>query len=137
MPHRKLQLSEIAINLFLSDESTRDAFAKFQQNWKLRFEKSLFETVSPDLLENLIQWFDISNWKTKEDPEHGEILGFEMPKEIRERRKEASKTIQDRQVLIHWPINLDRFLMARRNCLQTMGKSSGVPIQFVNNVRTT
>ena len=134
MPHRKLQLSEIAINLFLSDESTRDAFAKFQQNWKLRFEKSLFETVSPDLLENLIQWFDISNWKTKEDPEHGEILEFEMPKEIRERRKEASKTIQDRQVLIHWPIKFRQILDGEEKLSPDDGEKLWSAIQFVNNV---
>ena len=110
MPHRKVQLDQIAIRLFLSNEDVRKNFEEYRQRWKERFSRSEFDTVSPDTLENLIQWFDISNWKPKEDPEKGEYFEFEMPKEIVEKRQEGFKEMQDRQLLINLPINFRRIL---------------------------
>jgi hypothetical protein len=94
MPHRKVLLSGIAIDLFLSNEGTRETFGKFREGWKSRFEKSLFGSVSPDLLENLIQWLDMSNWKRRQDSEQGEEFEFEIPKEILERRRKSSKQVR-------------------------------------------
>lgn len=110
MPHRKYELNQIAINIFLNKEEIREKFREFRDKWKYRFDNSLFETVSPDALENLIQWFDLSNWKIKEDPEHGETFEFEMPKELAERRQKDLKGIQDRGLLIFLPMRFRRIL---------------------------
>ncbi len=111
MPHRKVQLDQVAIKLFLSNEDVRNNFEEYRARWKDRFSRSEFETVSPDTLENLIQWFDISNWKTRTDPENRKIsIEFEMPKEMAERRQQGFKELQDRQLLIHLPIKFRRIL---------------------------
>ena len=134
MPHRKVPLSGIAINLFLSNEGTRETFAKFRERWKSRFEKSLFGPVSPDLLENLIQWLDMSNWKRKEDPEHGEKFEFEVPKEIQERRRQESKPIQDRQLLINLPIRFRGILDGEEKLSPDDGEKVWSTIEFVDNI---
>lgn len=110
MPHRKYELNRVAINLFLNKEETRDKFEVFQGKWKYRFDNSLFDTVSPDALENLIHWFDLSNWKAKEDHTDGEIFEFEMPKEISDRRQKEFNEIQDRQSLLFLPLQFRRIL---------------------------
>lgn len=109
MPHRKLELRGIALSLFLSDENVRKKLEKFREKWQSRFEKSLFDTISPDAFENLILWFDISNWKPKEDQEHGRNVEFEMPKEIVERRQ-GFKEIEDRWFLLRWPLQFRQIL---------------------------
>jgi hypothetical protein len=111
MPHRKTQLSKIAMSLFRSDEDARRKFEEFRLKWKNRFDKSQFDTVSLETLENLIQWFDISNWEIETDQENRKILvNFEMPKEIVERRQEGFKELEDRELLIHMPIKFRRIV---------------------------
>lgn len=52
----------------------------------------------------------MSNWKTREDPERGEIYEFEIPEEITKKRQAGLKEMQDRGALIHLPINFRRIL---------------------------
>ena len=134
MPHRKVPLSGIAINLFLSNEGTRKTFGKFREGWKSRFEKSVFGWVSPDLFENLIQWLDMSNWKRREDSEQGAEFQFEIPKEILERRKEEFKEIQDRQLLINLPIRFRRILDGEGKLYPDDAEKVWGTIQFADNI---
>ncbi|MDO8140514.1 MAG: hypothetical protein Q6358_03365 [Candidatus Brocadiales bacterium] len=134
MPHRKLQLNQIAINLFLNNENVQMKFEKFRKVWKSRFEKSEFETVSSDTLENLIQWFDISNWGIKEVSGQGKIFEFKMPKEITERRQEGFKESQDRQLLLHLPIKFRGILDGNDKLSSDDAEKVWNTIQFVSNI---
>lgn len=134
MPHRKLQLNQIAINLFLKNEKTRKNFEEFRKIWKSRFEKSQFETVSTDTLENLIQWFDISNWEIKDDPEQGKIFEFKIPKEIAKRRQEGFKEMQDRQLLLYSPIKFRGILDGKEKLSSDDAEKLWSTIQLVSNI---
>jgi hypothetical protein len=111
MKHRKIPLNEIAMSLFHSNENLLSKFEEYRLQWKDRFDKSQLETVSPETFENLIHWFDISNWKIETDEEGRKILvKFEMPKEILERRQASFKELEDRQLLIQLPITFRSIL---------------------------
>lgn len=134
MPHRKLQLNQIAINLFLSNEKIRKNFEEFREIWKCKFAKKQFETVSPYVLENLILWFDISNWEIKDDPEQGNIFEFKIPKRIVEQRQEGLREIQDRQPLLYLPIKFRNILDGKEKLSSDDTEKLWSTIQFVSNI---
>ena len=135
MTHRKVQLQQIALELFFSNEDIRRKFKEYREKWENRLSRSEFETVSPDTLENLIHWFDISNWKTRTDPENRKILiEFEMPKEIAEKRQQGFKELEDRQLLIHLPINFRRILDGQKQIAPDQGEQIWDAIQRVSKI---
>ncbi len=144
MTHRKLLLDRLAISIFLQGKEKQEEFRKFREKWKVRFDQSQFGAASPDTLENLIQWFDISNWKVKHDPDHGKIIEFEMPRDIVERRQEGLKENQERQLLIMLPIKYRRILDGQEplepdagvKVWNTIQQISGIvePKDFRNNI---
>jgi len=110
LPHRKVELAAVAQHLFLNSPQTRPFFEKTRANWELRLKEGKFGTVSPVHLENLIAWFNMSNWSERKSPEGEQVWAFEMPVEISKKREVASKELQERQLLIHLPIQCREIL---------------------------
>lgn len=135
MPHRKLELRDIAIRLFLGNEEVRKKMENFREKWLSRFEKSLFGTISPDALENLILWFDIANWKNREDQEHGNILEFQLPEEVAHRRQEGFKEIKDRWLLSHLPVQFRQILDDEKQLSVDDAEKIWGTIQFVSGMK--
>jgi energy-coupling factor transporter ATP-binding protein EcfA2 len=131
MPHRKYQLSQIALNVFIKNESLRSSFEHFRNDWKKRFDKGQYASYFHDNLENLIHWFDISNWKPKKDPEHGEILGYEIPKEILNKRESGIKENQEQQLLVLLPLNYRQVLNGKQSLANDQGEAVLNTIQQV------
>lgn len=85
-------------------------------------------------MENLIHWFDMSNWKTREDPERGEIYEFEIPEEITKKRQAGLKEMQDRGALIHLPINFRRILDDKEKVSPDSAEKIWDVLQYVLNI---
>jgi len=134
MKHRKTSISVLAPRLFILMEQTRDSFEKYRKKWIKRFEDGDLESVSYDVMVNLIHWFDMSNWKTKEYPEQGEIHAFEMPEEITKKRQAGLKEMQDRGALIHLPINFRRILDGQEKVSPDSTEKIWDSIQYVLNI---
>jgi hypothetical protein len=110
LPHRKIEIAAISQHLFLNSPQTRPFFEKAKDNWESRLKNGKFAPVSPVYLENLVAWFDISNWRKEESPEGEELWKFEMPLHIAKKREAGSKELKERQLLIHLPIQFRQIL---------------------------
>ena len=110
LPHRKKELAAISQYLFLNFSQMRPFFEKARSKWESRLNEGKLGTVSSDYLENLVIWFDISNWRHTKSPEGEELWEFEIPAEIKKKREAASKELEDRQLLIHLPIRCRQIL---------------------------
>ncbi len=134
LEHRRYQLIEVARSIFLNQESTRKKFEGYNSLWKARYRSGVFENISPEMLENLIQIFDMSNYKIQKDPEHGEAWYFEMPQEIIKSREEGLKKSLERQQLLFLPVKYRRILDGESALDSVDPEKTWNTIQFVTNI---
>ncbi len=135
MPHRKAPLFYIAADVFIENESLRSSFEHFRKNWKERFDRGQFDNYYHDNFENLIHYFDISNWKPKKNPEQGETLVFEMPKEVLERRGSGIKVNQNQQYLLLLPLYWRQVLDGHKILAEDQGGTVWSTIQQVSKIK--
>jgi hypothetical protein len=83
LPHRRQEINGLSQFLFLNFPQTRPFFGEARSHWQSRLNESNRRDALSDYLEKLIARFDISNWKTQNHPEHGEIWAFEPPPMLR------------------------------------------------------
>lgn len=133
MEHRKYDLMDIGPRIFLLIKSTRPAFQQYREFWIQRYENEDFYTVSPEILENLINWYDISKWKF-EEKEDGINYEFDMPDEIKQKRLEGQKELQDRQALIFLPMQFRRILDGELDISSMDAESIWKTIEYVSNI---
>ena len=110
MNHRKEMLNKIGPFIFIQHESTRESFDGFREEWMKRAECGNLTSLNPNTLENLIIWFDLSNWKTKIDPKYGEIFYCEVPQKINEKRDKSLLKLNDKNSLLTLPMNFRQVL---------------------------
>ena len=119
MSHRKEMLKTIGPSLFVYDESTRKSFSQYREDWKNRFRKEDYRNTNPDILENLVLWFDLSNWKSQTHPEYGEVYTFEEPPEVRKKREKVLSKNNDRTTLLTLPVTFRQILDGEVNLPET------------------
>lgn len=134
MKHRKYDLMDIGPRIFLQLESTRSSFAKYRKAWIARYKNKDFYMVSPEVLENLINWYDLSNWQTKET-EEGIKYEFKMPDEIMQKRLESQKEMQDRQALIFLPMKFRRILDGEEDISNIDAESIWKTIEYISTIK--
>jgi hypothetical protein len=134
LEHRKYSISMIAPRIFVLYEDTREFFRKFREKWISRYESGKHDSVSADVFINLIQWFDISNWKLTEDPEHRTQYEFEMPGEITEQREAGLKDMADRQALVFLPVNFRLILEGEKEISPNSAEQIWDSIQHVEDI---
>lgn len=135
MPHRKHRLFDISLTVFSENESFRSSFEHFRNDWKERFDSGQYDNYYHDTLENLIHYFDISNWKPKKDPEPGETLFFEMPKEMLEKRESGIRDIQEQQYLLLLPPYWRQILNGDKSLAENQGEAVWNTIKHVSEIK--
>lgn len=119
MSHRKKMLNTIGPSLFLYEESTREKFALYREEWKNRIKNGELRNVNPDIIENLTIWFDLSNWEAQTHPEHGDVYTFVEPPEVSKKREKALSKNNDRATLLNLPFTFRKILDGEVNLPET------------------
>jgi hypothetical protein len=110
LPHRKLQLTTIALNYFLEDESMASFFEETRKKWQHKLKK-----YPGDLsLENLCLWFDRNNWYEVDTPDGNTAFEFRAPVSIEKKRKKGIEESQMQIAISTAPFKLNKLLEEKR-----------------------
>ncbi len=106
LPHRKLQLTSIALNYFIEDKSMTSFFEETRRKWQNKLRKypgNLF-------LENLCIWFDRNNWYKVDTPNGKAAFEFRAPEPVEKKRKKGLEESQVQIAISTAPFKLHKLL---------------------------
>jgi hypothetical protein len=106
LPHRKLQLTSIALNYFIEDKSMASFFEETRRKWQNKLRKY------PDnlFLENLCIWFDRNNWYEVDTLNGKAAFEFRAPEPVEKKRKKGLEESQVQIAISTAPFKLHKLL---------------------------
>jgi hypothetical protein len=111
LPHRNINLQQMALWHFLNVPEMRTFFEQARAKWTEQF-KSIPKRNKEfkDALESLIESFNIDNYKKETDIDHGERWVFVPPKKIRAKIEASRKSYDERVSIVTWPLQCRQLL---------------------------
>jgi hypothetical protein len=119
LPHRSTDFSTLGQYLYLNHPEVRSFLDQARTRWQARLDAADSADESFAYLEKLVAVFDMVNWKTREDPEHGAVWVFQPPAALREKNEPILRQIADKQLLFSLPIR----------CRETLNASQALPAE--------
>ncbi len=114
--HRRIDLTNVALYLFLNVPQTREFFGRARAEWQSQIQSADADDDSVAHLEKMVALFDLVNWRQRKDAERGTVWEFTEPADLREKNELVRQQIEKRQ----------RFLVLPSHCRQIL--DAGQPL---------
>ena len=112
LPHREQGLHDLAPLLFVAISQMRPFFEQARSDWAARLATLQEGHPLKDYLETLVALYDIKNYRIEKHPEHGDVLVFEVPEELRARKQRTLRQLEERMLLLRFPMHCRQLLNA-------------------------
>jgi hypothetical protein len=128
MPHRKLMLQDVAVNLMLFDEGTKQYFAERRKHWRMQLE-SMAKGTDEERLEFFLAHLDPNNYVLTDMGEEGIEVQSRFPAHLEERSRDARETGKLKMLMLQLPSAARRLLIENRQ-----GETHNIE-EFVRSLR--
>jgi len=116
MEHRSTDLRNLGVELFLKDEGLQTYLSEVRQRWERRLSTTATGPVR-EFLEQLIIYYDITNYKSVEHPEHGLVIVNVRAQELYEKNVDARQKNEEESLTLFLPMRC-RQMLDERTVLQ-------------------
>lgn len=117
LTHRMRGLHELAQWLFWNVPQMRPFFEQARSNWSKQLTAVQEGDKLKDYLEQLVAIYDIRNYNIRKHPEHGDVLVFEPPEELRAKSEKIPNDSEKQLLLLNFS----------RHCRQILNEGKPLP----------
>jgi len=110
MPHRKIQLMNIAAYLFLNEKSIETFFVSLKNTLEQRLKANPDEGKITEKIKTLIPIFDRKNWRETKTSDNKNAWQYLPPKQLQEEAETKLIEIKQRQTILCFPMHCRRLL---------------------------
>ena len=118
LPHRRTDLLYIALDLFLKSPLLQIYYETVKSEWQRRLAEEIRLGGTSTYLENLLAYFDVSNWEEREDPGVGKVQAFTPPKDLIEKREPSTREIEQELSITSFPLIFGKELSRHKESLE-------------------
>jgi hypothetical protein len=117
LPHRRVNLRDQALYLYLNAPQIQPFFDQSRQSWIKRFESESEELKVE--LEQLIPLFDVNNYKVETFPTGEKGWLFRQPQELKKKNQQALEADQQHMILSWFPDKCWRLLTINQSLAES------------------
>lgn len=110
LPLRKIRLDDLSRHLFLNFSQTRGLFATLREGWGRQLTGLDEEDRFYKYVEHLIASIDLGNYAVEETEDGQKFWAYKPPKLLRERQEAELKVVQEKQLLLTFPLHCRQLL---------------------------
>ncbi|MCP6761207.1 MAG: hypothetical protein NHB32_21270 [Fischerella sp. CENA71] len=112
LPHRKQGLYKWSQSFFLNIPEMRTFFEEIRSNWLKRLQENSKEDELKWFLEELVDGYNIDNYRIQNYPEHGDFWVFQAPNKLSEKEKAFREDSERRIKILSFPFRCREILNA-------------------------